>query len=176
MRSAQIKEKSETVDCGLWTVDCENTSQFSILNSQCPAPSINVRKSPLRAVDIHAEDIPDLVPILSVVCGAAKGTSRIYGAGRLRLKESDRLAACMANLKILGIQAEYKDEILYITGGKLRGGRLNGYNDHRMVMSAAVALAASENGGVVTDGQAVAKSYPRFFEEFERLAGRGGER
>ena len=189
-------------ECGAWSVECGVKDWNQVTNNeiksdyQPPATnhqppmncSIRVRKSRLHALDIHAEDIPDLIPILSVVCGAAKGTSRIYGAERLRHKESDRLAAVMENLKILGIKTDYqppttnrqpslnegrgdKGGILYIHGGTLKGGDLNGYNDHRIVMSAAVALAASRNGGSVSCAEAVGKSYPGFFADFQKLGG-----
>jgi 3-phosphoshikimate 1-carboxyvinyltransferase len=131
------------------------------------------RPCPLKALEYNAAHTPDLVPIIAVLCGAAQGVSRIYGVERLRLKESDRLAAVIELLTALGVRARYDGGGLTIEGlgaaGRFRGGALNGHDDHRMVMSAAVAACAAEGECVISGAGAVGKSYPRFFEELSAL-------
>ena len=88
----------------------------------------------LRGIEIDASNIPDLVPVLSVVACAARGTTRIYGAKRLRLKESDRLETTADFLTRLGADVTVTDDGLEIVGkGKLEGGTVFGHNDHRIL-------------------------------------------
>ena len=126
----------------------------------------------LQGCAIDVKDIPDAVPILSVVAAAASGTTKIYNAGRLRIKESDRLQTVAAMLKALGVEAEEGEDFLVIHGAggrSLAGGTVDGANDHRIVMSGAVAAALCSSPVTILGAQAVNKSYPGFFEERERL-------
>ena len=117
-------------------------------------------------------DIPDLVPILAVLACSGKGVSVMENAGRLRLKESDRLLAVAEMIRNLGGTAEEQTDRLIITGtGSLRGGSVNSYNDHRIAMAAAVASILCKEPVSVLDAGAVAKSYPHFFEDFKKLGG-----
>jgi 3-phosphoshikimate 1-carboxyvinyltransferase len=140
-------------------------------NITATGDSVRAQKSRLHGQIIDARDIPDLAPVLSVAAAAAEGVTEIRNAERLRLKESDRLDAVLRMLNGLGVRARYDDGALYIYGGKITGGEVNGFNDHRMVMSAAVAAAAASAPVTVTDSQAVSKSYPAFFEDYKRLGG-----
>jgi len=139
-----------------------------------PSPgAVTVSSAELRGIEIDAGEIPDLIPVLSVVAAAAKGTTRIYNARRLRLKESDRLSAIADTLERLGADVSEKEDELIIRGGKrFKGGRVSGYNDHRMVMSAAVASIFSEAPVTIEGWRAVHKSYPCFFEDFNKLGGK----
>lgn len=126
----------------------------------------------LHGCCIDGKDIPDLVPILSIVAAAASGDTRIYNAGRLRMKESDRLTTVSAMLTALGVHVEEGEDCLLIhgNGGRLlRGGTVDGAGDHRIVMSAAVAAAVCSSPVTVLGAEAVNKSYPGFFEERERF-------
>jgi 3-phosphoshikimate 1-carboxyvinyltransferase len=121
---------------------------------------------------IDASNIPDLVPILSVLAASHKGVTRITNAGRLRIKESDRLLAIADCLHTLGADITELPEGLIIRGtGKLKGGTVNGYNDHRMVMSMAIASIICEEPVIINGAEAVNKSYPTFFEDFATLGG-----
>ena len=123
----------------------------------------------LNGIEIDAGDIPDLIPILSVAAAAANGTTHIYNAARLRIKESDRLAAVSDMLTALGAQVEEGEDSLTIHGGRrLHGGSVNGVNDHRIVMSAAVASIISDGAVTVTDAEAISKSYPEFWSDFNK--------
>lgn len=123
--------------------------------------------------EIDVSDTPDLVPALAVAAAAHPGRTHITGAARLRMKESDRLRAVADMLHALGGQAEEQADGLIIDGGRpFTGGTVNGVNDHRIVMAAAIAATAAQGDVTLTDARAVAKSYPNFFEEFRRLGGR----
>lgn len=132
----------------------------------------------LTARDIDASQVPDLVPILSVVAAAAEGTTKIYNAGRLRIKESDRLAAMSQCLSRLGISVEELPDALIINGIGRRTAEfdrpviVSGFQDHRIVMSMAIAAIALGREIIVQGAEAVEKSYPAFFEEFKKLGGK----
>ena len=121
-------------------------------------------------VTISAADIPDLVPILSVVAAANHGAV-FTDIQRLRLKESDRVATVIAMIKALGGNAEADDNTLTIFGGGLTGGIVDSYNDHRIAMSAAIAATVCQQPVTILGAEAVNKSYPRFWEEYRRLGG-----
>ncbi len=124
----------------------------------------------LEAEDIDAKNIPDLVPALAVMAAFAKGTTRIYGAGRLRIKESDRIATTAAMIRDLGGEVTETDDGLIIVGKeKLRGGRVLSENDHRIAMAAAAASVGCMSEVVVDDMSCINKSYPCFVEDFRGL-------
>ena len=130
--------------------------------------TVTVFPGALTAIDIDAASIPDLVPVLSVVAAAAKGTTRIFNAGRLRLKESDRIQTVISLLRSLGADAEETADGLLIHGGRsLSGGTVDSANDHRIAMAAAVAGTLCPV--TVTGAEAVQKSYPRFWEDYATL-------
>lgn len=136
------------------------------------AHSLVCRRARLQGTTIDASQIPDLVPILSVVAAYARGETRIVGAARLRIKESDRLSAVADGLQRLGVDVTEQPDGLTICGGKpLRGGLVEGYNDHRIVMSMAVAATGSIHAVSVTDAESVNKSWPTFFEDFRAIGG-----
>ena len=121
---------------------------------------------------IDASGVPDLVPALAVAAAARPGRTVISGAARLRWKESDRLAATADLLNALGGRAEATEDGLLIEGRRpLHGGAVDGRNDHRIVMAAAIAATVADGPVTITDAQAVAKSYPDFFRDFIALGG-----
>ncbi len=134
--------------------------------------SVTVSKSELHAVTVDACQIPDLIPVVATAASFAKGTTHIINAGRLRLKESDRLSAVADSLKALGAIVEEGPDSLTITGQpQLLGGTVDSYNDHRMAMSMAVASLRCKQPVRIVNPSCVKKSYPTFFEEFKRLGG-----
>ena len=134
--------------------------------------AVTVFPSKLKACDIDAGDIPDLVPVISLLCAAADGESRIYNAARLRLKESDRLAAISALLGAMGCALTQTDDGLIIRGGRLHGAELSSFGDHRIAMTTAVASLLCDGDILIDGAEAVRKSYPRFFDDFAALGGR----
>ena len=125
-----------------------------------------------RATDLDVGAIPDLVPPLAAVAATTPGTTRLRNAGRLRLKESDRLASVSQAINALGGSARASDDELVIHGtGQLRSGTVDACNDHRIAMMAAV-MATHAAGPVTVRGtECVAKSYPTFWEDYAALGG-----
>ena len=121
---------------------------------------------------IDAAQVPDLVPALAATAAALDQRTVITGAARLRLKESDRLAAVSDMIRALGGRAAATDDGLVIDGGPIRGGTVDGRSDHRIVMAAAILATVAEGPVTVTASEAVAKSYPEFFEHFAALGGK----
>ena len=121
--------------------------------------------------EIDLSGYPDLLPPLAVMAGARHGTTDFTGAARLRMKESDRLATVAALLTSLGITCTERPDGLTVTGGTFTGGTVDGANDHRIVMAAAIAATRASSPVTVLGAEAVSKSYPNFFEEFSRLGG-----
>ncbi len=118
-------------------------------------------------------DIPDLVPILSVLGAYGSEKSVIYNAERLRIKESDRLQACADMLNNLGGNVTVTPDGLEITPtGGLHGGTVDSYGDHRIVMSAAIAGLCSDGDVIIKGAEAVEKSYPHFFDDYKNLGGK----
>ncbi|MBQ7834933.1 MAG: 3-phosphoshikimate 1-carboxyvinyltransferase [Ruminiclostridium sp.] len=125
-----------------------------------------------QAFDVNAEDIPDLVPIMTVLACFARGTSHITGCARLRIKECDRLAAISDELNRLGAKIEAGEDYLVVHGvDSLHGGECETYSDHRIAMSLAVASQGCTEPIVIKGAQCVSKSYPTFFEDFRKLGG-----
>ena len=145
--------------------------RFGAAVEETAGGSVSVAPRPLRGIDIDAAAIPDLVPILAVCGCAAEGETRIFNAARLRLKESDRLQTVSAAIRALGGDADELPDGLVIRGRALSGGEVDCANDHRIVMS--MAMAAMLCGGpVVLDGaEACRKSYPGFFDDYQSLGG-----
>jgi len=131
-----------------------------------------VSPAALRAIRIDAGDTPDLVPVLAAVASVAHGETVIYNAGRLRIKESDRLHTVTETLRALGADITETADGLTINGKQsLRGGTVSSFGDHRIAMTAAVTSRVC--GGMVTieGAEAVDKSYPGFWDDFEALDG-----
>ncbi len=133
---------------------------------------LHVRPGDLHGIDIDASQIPDLVPILAATAALAQGHTSIHHAERLRIKESDRLAAMAAELTRLGARVRETPGGLEIDGvPSLRGGDVSGWNDHRVVMSLAIAALRAGGETRISDAQSVRKSYPDFFEVYQKLGG-----
>lgn len=122
---------------------------------------------------IDGSQCPDIIPVLSAVSALSKGTTEIINAGRLRIKECDRLSAVTSELKKLGAQIIEKEDGLVITGvEKLQGGvEVWSHKDHRIAMTLAIASTMCKKPIIIKDYECVAKSYPSFFEDFKALGG-----
>lgn len=134
---------------------------------------VTVEKRELKAITIDASQIPDLVPVLSVCAAFAEGTTKIINAERLRIKECDRLKATAELINNLGGKVKELSDGLEITGvSSLKGGNVNGYNDHRIVMSAAVCAARSDEDITATFAMSINKSYPDFYIDYNSIGGK----
>lgn len=121
-------------------------------------------------ITVSAADIPDLVPILAVVASAKQGVT-ITDIRRLRMKESDRVAAVVDMLCSLGGRAYADENTLTVLPCALTGGTVEGNNDHRIVMAAAIASTVCPQPVTILGAECVSKSYPNFWKEFTRLGG-----
>lgn len=119
---------------------------------------------------IDASDIPDLVPILAVTAACRQGAV-FTNIQRLRLKESDRVESVIAMLRSLGGRAEADENTMTVFGTGLVGGTVNAQNDHRIAMSAAIAATVCREPVTIFGAECVSKSYPHFFEEYQKLGG-----
>jgi 3-phosphoshikimate 1-carboxyvinyltransferase len=116
---------------------------------------------------IDAGDIPDLVPPLAALACSRPGMMRITNAGRLRLKESDRLQALTSLLGGLGADIRESDDGLMIRGkAGLNGGNAQAWNDHRIAMAAALAAIVCKEPVHLSGWQSVSKSYPHFWQDW----------
>ncbi len=132
--------------------------------------TITVTPATLHGIDLDAANIPDLVPVIAATAALANGTTHITGAARLRIKESDRLATTTAVLTALGADVRETDDGLVIVGKPaLLGGIVDAYGDHRIAMTAAVASLGCQGSVTIEGAQAVAKSYPTFWEQLDLL-------
>ena len=131
--------------------------------------AVTVCPGRLRGIELNARDIPDLVPPLALAAACAEGTTRILGAERLRIKESDRLRSVAAALNALGGDVRVLPDGLEIHGGTLTGGTADAQNDHRIAMLAAVAASVCAEPVRVCGAEAVNKSYPGFWKDFTQL-------
>ncbi len=119
---------------------------------------------------IDASDIPDLVPILSVVAGAKMGAAFTH-IGRLRLKESDRVATVAAMLRNLGAKVTVTEDALTVSPAQYRSCTIDAAGDHRIAMAAAIAATAAQGPVTILGAQCVEKSYPTFWAEYKHLGG-----
>ncbi len=134
--------------------------------------AVLIRKGSLNAWKIDAAPIPDLIPVLSVVAAVSEGTTRVFNAARLRLKESDRLSSTTRMLRALGAEITELEDGLVIHGRPhLEGGTVDACGDHRIAMAAAVAACVCKAPVTIEGSECVQKSYPRFWEDFEQLTG-----
>jgi 3-phosphoshikimate 1-carboxyvinyltransferase len=128
--------------------------------------------SNMHGAVIDASQCPDLVPIVAVLGALGVGTTEITNAGRLRLKESDRLTAICSELKKIGADIEEKKDGLFIKGkDHLTGGLVNSWNDHRIAMALAIASIKCTEPIIIKDADCVKKSYPDFWDDFKKLGG-----
>lgn len=129
-----------------------------------------------KAAVIDGSQCPDIIPVLSVLAAVSSGTTEIINAGRLRIKECDRLKAMATELTKLGANIEEKEEGLIIRGkSQLKGGEVDSWNDHRIAMALAVASIKCTESVTIKNSGSVKKSYPTFWEDFKKLGGKINE-
>ena len=144
-------------------------------NITAQGDSVAVAPSRLHGCEIDVADCPDLAPVLSVAAAVAEGTTHIVNAGRLRIKECDRLAAMHSELMKLGADITEDPEGLIIKGkpeGLEGGAVVDAWNDHRIAMSMAVAALACKMPITLTGGESVSKSYPEFWNDYATAGGK----
>ncbi len=139
-----------------------------------PVSALEVTAGPLTATVVEPDEVPlaiDELPLVALLACFAEGETVVRGAGELRHKESDRIAAVVEGLRGLGADVEARPDGFAVTGtGGLRGGVLQARHDHRMAMLGAVAGLASREGVEVVGMDAAAISYPLFLDHVRALA------
>ena len=157
----QIKIRAKDIPA-----DCKYVEVF--------ADKVRVKKSDLKAFTFNADNCPDLVPIASILAGAANGQSVIKNISRLKIKESDRVESTVKMLLAFGVSAYEKDDNLYINGvnGQFSGGKVSSFNDHRIAMATAIGGIIAKNTVIIDGAEAVDKSYPDFYKDYEKIGGK----
>lgn len=140
-----------------------------------PAGDVEVRASDLVGATIAASEIPSLIdelPLLAVAASHARGDTVVHGAAELRVKESDRLEALVDELRRIGGHVRATDDGFHVRGvpARLRGGVVDARGDHRLAMLGAIAGVASRDGVEVRGAEAVAVSFPGFFDVLAQVA------
>jgi 3-phosphoshikimate 1-carboxyvinyltransferase len=137
---------------------CENSVEIDGTGSQ------------LEPLSINAKNIPDLVPVCAALACYANGTSKISGAQRLRLKESDRLSSLYLELRKMGAQIGVDASSLTVKGPcALHSAVIDPHNDHRIAMACAVAALGAEGETTIQNAECVRKSYPQFFTHLRQI-------
>jgi 3-phosphoshikimate 1-carboxyvinyltransferase len=147
---------------------CDVSAEMKPLRGACSFRALAPLPG-LRAVTVDARDIPDLVPPVAALACYLKGESRINNAGRLRLKESDRLTALAEELTKIGADIRVDGDSLVIRGkDSISGGSADARGDHRIAMALAVASIGCDGPVKLTGAESVKKSYPDFWRDFEK--------
>lgn len=137
--------------------------------------AVTAATNKLNCIEVDASQIPDLVPVLAVTCALCKGTTIIKNCGRLRLKESDRIKSTVNAINMIGGNATEDGDTIIINGVEKFTGSgdniVDGCNDHRILMSMAVAAVGSAGDIIVSDAMSIRKSYPNFYEDYNSLGG-----
>ena len=138
---------------------------------------LEVHAAELVAADLGAEEVPLLVdelPLFALAAACARGESRLTGAGELRVKESDRIESVTEGLRTLGVRIRARDDGFEVRGVPARptGGRMPSDGDHRIAVLAAVAGLVSREGVDVGGAEAVAISFPGFFDLLDSVSRR----
>ena len=137
---------------------CENSVEIDGTGSQ------------LKPLSINTKNIPDLVPVCAVLACYAKGSSKINGAQRLRLKESDRLSSLYLELRKMGVQIDVDASSLTVKGScALHSAVIDPHNDHRIAMACSVAALGAEGETTIQNAECVRKSYPQFFTHLRQI-------
>jgi 3-phosphoshikimate 1-carboxyvinyltransferase len=138
---------------------------------------IDVRSAELTATDVGPGEVPRLVdelPLFALAAGSARGVSHLTGAEELRLKETDRIETVTTGLRALGVRIQARDDGFEVRGVPTRpvGGRMPSNGDHRIAILAAVAGLVSREGTDVEGADAVAISFPGFFDLLDSVSRR----
>jgi 3-phosphoshikimate 1-carboxyvinyltransferase len=145
-----------------------------VTESPEPVGWIVARTSELRGTTVGGDVVPaliDEVPALAVAAAHAEGTTTITGAGELRVKESDRIAALVENLRRLGARADELPDGLVVEGkAALRGGDVRSFGDHRIAMAMAIAALSAKGGTTIEDAECASVSFPEFWDVLGRGA------
>lgn len=174
--AASVLVSSEIELCGLDLEDAQGDKRLLTL-LQGMGADIVIEKDkirikgnkPLTGVRIDANDIPDLLPALAVIGTQARGKTEIYNVAQARIKETDRIHSMTQALRKMGAQIEEHEDGMTLYQSSLIGALVNGQGDHRTVMALTVAGLVAEGKTLISDGEAIHKTYPQFIEDMQSL-------
>ena len=178
-RGAEVTVEGDWSQAAFWyaanclgcTVDVRGVSQYSTQGDRV-IESLCLELSQPGDTEIDMSGCPDLAPPVAAAAAVRQGTTRLVNAGRLRIKESDRLAAITAALNALGARVtEHPDSLTIYGRDRLAGGTVDCCNDHRIAMMAAIAATRCREPVTLLGAECVAKSYPDFWEHYRMLGG-----
>jgi 3-phosphoshikimate 1-carboxyvinyltransferase len=151
------------------SVEVEHTADWQ----SEPVGALTIRHRQLQPVEISPAEVPGIIdelPVLGALATFPGAAIRVTGAGELRVKESDRISALVSGLQALGANARELPDGFEISGGDpLSGGTVHAHDDHRLAMAFAVAALGARAPVTIQGAEAVTVSYPRFFDDLERL-------
>lgn len=131
------------------------------------------KKDAKEKIIIDAKNIPDTIPILSVLCGVYGKEVEVINIERLKLKESDRVMSTIEMLERLGVKVSLKENCFSFRGiGKFNSCKINSFNDHRIAMSASIAAGFAIGPIEIIDSECVEKSYREFYKDLASLGGK----
>ncbi|MGF7186201.1 3-phosphoshikimate 1-carboxyvinyltransferase [Desulfitispora alkaliphila] len=167
VESQGIREKTSQGDRAIVNIIEEMGGKLHV-----DGDSIKASPSSLNSIKVDVSQCPDLVPIIAVLGTFCEGVLEIGNGSRVRIKESDRLKAISTELNKLGADITETEDGLIVKGVKsLRGGEVDSWNDHRIVMALAIAATRASGEVTIRDSEAITKSYPGFWEDFKMLGG-----
>lgn len=162
--------------------DSEILHLIKALDEYADVDDILVLDGDMDYFNVDASQIPDIIPVFSLACAASACRTKIFNAGRLRIKECDRLEATYEMLCALGVNVQLEADSLLITGKDgsegdpvFRSCEIDSRSDHRMVMAAAIAATRADGPIKISDYRAIDKSYPTFFRDYRRVGGQYDE-
>lgn len=130
----------------------------------------NIKKHPLKGLDVDCHEIPDLFPILSVIGAYAEGKTTLYNASNLRLKESDRISVMARELSKMGVEVrEERDRLTIYKCESLKGSKVEHENDHRIAMACSIAALYADSSSQIKNIEITEDSYPSFMEDLIKL-------
>jgi 3-phosphoshikimate 1-carboxyvinyltransferase len=138
-----------------------------------PVGRIRVRHAAMTDLVITPDEVPEVIDELPVLAtlGTFGGSVSVSGAGELRVKESDRIAELVAGLRAMGADADERPDGFQVRrGARLTGGTVHARHDHRLAMAFAIAALGATGPTTIEGADAVAVSYPSFFDDLDRLA------
>jgi len=137
---------------------------------------ITIKKDKLKGFNFDATHCPDLFPPLVALAAYCKGATTIKGVDRLLHKESNRAIALRDEFKKMNVEIELNGDVMTINGGKeVKGAKVSSHNDHRIAMATAVAGLSAKGNTIISDAEAINKSYPDFYKDLKSIKRNSGE-
>jgi 3-phosphoshikimate 1-carboxyvinyltransferase len=176
LMAASVLIHSEVELCGLDVEDAQGDKRLISILQEMGAEIVTEKEKirihgnqPLTGIRIDANDIPDLLPALAVIATQAQGKTEIYNVAQARIKETDRIHSMTQELRKMGAVIEEQEDGMTIYQSSLTGAVVNGHDDHRTVMALTVAGLVAKGITLISDGEAINKTYPQFVQDMQAI-------